>query len=135
MGRRAAAAPTPRLQAGLEALGFRLHAAHSQCQAVDDTRWADYVTQLDSGLDELHREVQRASEVVDQRSGQDADGQDIEQLLLTRTTALELAGWKLRMETLAAQAEQALDALHAGAAGSEARTEAQRALEALRARV
>jgi hypothetical protein len=41
----------------------RLRRAHGTCEQVDEEAWADYVTRLDRGLDELTVEVARSGEL------------------------------------------------------------------------
>jgi hypothetical protein len=58
---------------------------------VPDDRWADYVDQLDRGLDELDAELDRAA-------GRTGAGPDASEVLTIRLTGLELQGWKLRFD-------------------------------------
>lgn len=71
-----------------EHLRHGLELAHTRCDTVEDGHWADYVVQLDRGLAELDIEIDRAAN--------GGDGPGAPEVLVIRTTALELAGWRLR---------------------------------------
>ncbi|MEU4556930.1 hypothetical protein AB0F72_00970 [Actinoplanes sp. NPDC023936] len=71
-----------------EHLRHGLELAHARCSAVEDGHWADYVAQLDRGLAELDIEINRAA------SG--GAGPSAPEVLVIHTTAVELAGWRLR---------------------------------------
>jgi hypothetical protein len=62
---------------------------HERAEAVDERRWADYVELLDRGLDELDIEVSRAAESAD-------PGPGVAEVLAIHSSALELAGWRMR---------------------------------------
>ena len=70
-----------------------LHQAHAQCASVQDQDWAAYVSDLDRGLAELDVELARAA---DRPNGD----RDVDDVLVVHSTALELAGWRLRVSLL-----------------------------------
>ncbi len=71
-----------------------LHQAHAQCGSVDSQAWSAYVSGLDSGLAELDIELARAAEQPS------SDDRDVEDVLVVHSTALELAGWRLRVSLM-----------------------------------
>lgn len=71
-----------------------LHQAHAQCASVNNQAWSAYVSDLDSGLAELDIELARAA------AGQSDNDPEIEDVLVVHATALELAGWRLRVSLL-----------------------------------
>ncbi len=72
----------------LSALRSRLRVAHARCETVDGASWAGYVVDLDRGIDELHVELA----MVAQRP---VAGPGVDDVLLARTSALELDAWRL----------------------------------------
>ncbi len=70
-------------------LRARLQRVHQTSAAADDRAWADYVADLDRGLDALHLDIGRAAE-------QPEKGPGVEEVLLMHTSALELTGWRMR---------------------------------------
>jgi hypothetical protein len=115
----------------------RLRRVHDACEQVDDRAWADYVTRLDRGLDELAVEVGRAGEPSAAGSAADA-------ALYVHATRLEVDGWVLRLDhardgwstgrdgvrELAARAGRYLDEYRRGAA---TRADVDRTLDDIRA--
>jgi hypothetical protein len=89
-GERAAAGHPPRLRVFDELRG-RLRQAHDTCDQVGDRVWADYVTRLDRGLDELAVEVGRTAEPP-------AAGSPVEGMPYVHATRLEIDGWVLRLD-------------------------------------
>lgn len=67
--------------------------AHARCDAVDDRDWANYVVDLDRGLDEMDVEVARAAERPD-------TGAHVPEVLTIHVSALELSGWRLQFTVL-----------------------------------
>lgn len=95
-----------------ERLRHGLDLAHARCAAVEESHWAQYVSELDRGLAELDVEMRRAAE--------DGPGPDAPQVLVIHATALELAGWRLRTSaTDAASADSPADRLAAAEAELE----------------
>jgi hypothetical protein len=89
-GDRAAPGRSPRRRVFDELRG-RLRRAHDTCEQVDDRAWADYVTRLDRGLDELATEIARTGESGD-------GGSAGEHLPYVHATRLEIDGWVLRLD-------------------------------------
>ncbi len=118
---RGAAAGRPSWHDLFEELRGRLRRAHDTCEQVDDRAWADYVTRLDRGLDELALELRRAGEP----SG---PGPAVDGLPYVHATRLEVDGRVLRLDhardgrssatarELAARADRHLDEYRRGAA-------------------
>ena len=79
------------IQRALNRLQTRLEHLHERSGSIDERGWAQYVSDLDHGLDELDVEIGRAA----QRQG---PGPTVEEVLLTHSTALELQGWRLRFD-------------------------------------
>lgn len=79
------------VRVALDRLRDRLRHAHQQSHDVDESAWAEYVVELERGLDELQIEIARAAEPADA-------GPTLDDLLYKRTTALELSGWRLRVD-------------------------------------
>jgi hypothetical protein len=69
----------------------RLRRVHDTCEQVDDEAWADYVTRLDRGLDELAVELDRTSEPP-------SAGPGLESMPYVHATRLEIDGWVLRLD-------------------------------------
>lgn len=75
----------------LSALRTRLRVAHARCDAVDGVSWAGYVVDLDRGIDELHVELAMAAQ-------RPVAGPSLDDVLLARTSALELDAWRLSVD-------------------------------------
>ncbi len=73
------------------ALRTRLLRVHARCQAVDAASWAGYVADLDRGIDELHVELAMAAQ-------RPVAGPTVDDVLLARTSALELDAWRLALD-------------------------------------
>ncbi|GIF47126.1 hypothetical protein Afe04nite_16650 [Asanoa ferruginea] len=113
-----------RLRGGLER-------AHTRSDTVDEREWADYVTQLDRGLDEMHIELGRAAEHPDA-------GPEAAKVLTTHASKLELDGWRLQFTVLDADARARLAASEAELASYRAgdrpaADDLERSLDQLRA--
>ena len=74
--------------------------AHRRCDAVDDGAWARYVTDLDSGLDELDQEIARAAE-------QPTADESVDDVLVVHLTGIELQGWRLQVSLPAVESRLA----------------------------
>jgi DNA repair exonuclease SbcCD ATPase subunit len=86
------------VRAALDRLRERLRHLHQHPGEVNESAWAQYITELERGLDELQIEIARAAEPAD-------SGPTLEDLLNKRTTALELSGWRLRVDAARARPE------------------------------
>ncbi len=118
-----------------EELHGRLRRAHDTCEQVEERAWADYVTRLDRGLDELAVELGRAGEPS-------AAGPAVDGMPYVHATRLEIDGWVLRLDhardgrssatarELAARADRSLDEYRRGAA---TRADVDRTLDDVRA--
>jgi hypothetical protein len=97
-----------------------LYRAHSRPEAVDDRQWADYVVDLDRGLDELDAELDRAA-----GDRPTAAGPGVEEVLTIHASGLELQGWRLRFARFETAAD--LDEVRSRLAAAEAELERFRA--------
>jgi len=79
------------LHDALDGLRGRLRLAHAGCERVDDDAWADHVTRLDRGLDELAIEMRRVAEPS-------PVGQAVDEAIYIRATHLEIDSWMLRLD-------------------------------------
>ena len=106
----------------------RLGRAHTTCEQVGDAAWAEYVTRLDHGLDELTAELSRVDEPT------------VDQTLYVHATRLELDGWVLRLDHARAErpsaarelADRVGEDLTEYRRGGRSRVEVDAALERLR---
>ncbi|WP_433380652.1 hypothetical protein ACQPZX_15700 [Actinoplanes sp. CA-142083] len=64
--------------------------AHARSAAVDSAAWATYVGDLDRGLDELDKEIGRATEGA-------VAGTSVDDVLTIHLTGIELQGWRLQV--------------------------------------
>jgi hypothetical protein len=103
-----------RLRAGLDK-------AHSRSETVDDRQWADYVIDLDRGLDELGTELDRAA-----GRQPSAVGAGVAEVLTIHASGLELQGWRLRFARFET-AGTGLDEVRSRLAAAEAELERFRA--------